>query len=151
MVTLKKTMNKDVKVNAWIEAQFSPFDEFLKRCAVDSELEFRGRAGTVRGRSLRKRSGRLLVAIDLFMTNSFIEVYERPDDEDDLPVKLVWAAWLYQDTDADKKSFWFLSETCYTGTIAELKGKLEPLVNEAVESVKRLTPELVKTKGVFHS
>ena len=143
-------MNKDVKVNAWIEAQFCSFDEFLKRCAVDSELEFQGRAGTVRGRSLRKRSGRLLVAIDLFMTDTFMEVYERPDDEDELSVKLTWGAWLYKDTDADKKSFWYLIETCYTGMIAELRGKLETLINEAVESVKRVTPELVKTKGVLH-
>ena len=143
-------MDKDVKVNAWIETQFSPFDEFLKRCAVDNELEFQGKAGTVRGRSLRKKSGRLLVAIDLFMTDTFMEVYERPDDEDDLSVKLTWGAWLYQDTDADKKSFWFLSETCFNGTIAELRGKLEPLINEAVETVKRITPELVKTKGVLH-
>ena len=73
-------MNKDVRVNAWIEAQFSSFDEFLKQCAVDSELEFQGRAGTVRGRSLRRETGRLRVAIDLFMTNSFMEIYERPDD-----------------------------------------------------------------------
>ena len=144
-------MDKDVKVNAWIEAQFSPFDEFLKRCAVDNGLEFQGRAGTVRGRSLRRETGRLRVAIDLFMTDSFIEIYERPDDNDELSVKLMWGAWLYKDTDADKKSFWFLSETCYNGKIAELREKLEPLVNEAVESVKRVTPEFVKTKGVLHS
>ena len=144
-------MDKDVRVNAWIEAQFSSFDEFLKQCAVDSELEFQGRAGTVRGRSLRRETGRLLVAIDLFMTDSFMEIYDRFDDNDELSVELGWAAWLYEDIDADKKSFWFLSETCYSGTIAELRGKLEPLINEAVESVKRATPELVKTKGVLHS
>lgn len=68
-----------LKLNQEIETEFSFFDECLQDCAVANGFDFQNKVGTARGRSLRRKSDTMLVAIDLLLRDSITEIAARPD------------------------------------------------------------------------
>ena len=140
-------MDKFLKLNNRIEAEFSFFDELLKRRAAVHGFDFYNKAGTIRGRSLRKENDNgLRVVIDLCLIDGVLKILDQPDKEID--VELTWGAWRYPT--ADRKTFWHFTDECYSGSIRKLRDTIESVVDDAIESVGLVTPDFVKSKGVLY-